>query len=87
MSPANDEAPTVAGSRPQGTARAVSDHCAPSEADHKAEATLQARAALAGCCLYRLADGAFLLTRWGFTKACPDLRAVSALLDRMAGAA
>ena len=48
---------------------------------------LAARAAMAGCGLYRLADGEYLLSKWGITKACPDLRSVAALLDRMAGAA
>lgn len=49
----------------------------------KAFACTAARAALAGCGLYRLADGALLLTRWGLHKTCPDLRSVAALLDAM----
>ncbi len=44
-----------------------------------------ALAALAGCGLYRLASGAWLLTRWGLAKECPDLRSVHALLQRMGG--
>lgn len=51
----------------------------------KAEASMQARAAQAGCGLFRLADGEFLLTKWGMAKSCPDLRSVSALLNRLAG--
>ena len=52
----------------------------------KSLAALQAEAALAGCGLYPLACGGWLLTRWGMAKECPDLRAVAALLARMGGA-
>lgn len=54
-------------------------------AEHKAEANMRARAALAECGLFRLADGEFLLTKWGMAKSCPDLRSVGALLNRLAG--
>ena len=55
--------------------------------DHKAEVNMQARAALAGCAIYRLAGGEFLLTKWGLSKSCPDLRSIGVLLDRLGGAA
>lgn len=45
--------------------------------------TAQAQAARLGCQLFELAGGSFLLTRWGMSKALPDLHAVRALLQRM----
>ena len=56
-------------------------------ADDKAEVSMRARAALAGCGLYQLADGCFLLTKWGLAKTCPDLRSVGALLARLGAVA
>ncbi len=58
-----------------------------SAGEGKAEASMQARAALAGCGLFRLSEGEFLLTKWGMAKSCPDLRSVGALLNRLAGGA
>lgn len=51
--------------------------------DGKAFATLAARAARAGCGLYALASGNYLLTRWQMVRELPDLRAVGQLLDAM----
>ena len=53
----------------------------------KAERTMQARAALAGYAMYRLSDGAYILTKWNLSKTCPDLRSVGALLDRLGSTA
>lgn len=53
----------------------------------KALATMQARAALCGCTLHELADGAFLVGRWNYSKALPCLRAVGDLLRQIGGRA
>lgn len=47
--------------------------------------TLRARAALLGVELYQLADGGFLVRRWGLMKALPDLEAVDRFLARLEG--
>ena len=46
-------------------------------------ATLQARAALAGFELVRLADGTFLVSRWGMAKHLPDAHAVQHFLRQV----
>ncbi len=51
----------------------------------KALATMQARAALCGCTLHELADGAYLVGRWNYSKALPCLRAVGDLLRQIGG--
>ena len=51
----------------------------------KALSTMQARAALCGCTLHELADGAFLVGRWNYSKAVPCLRAVGDLLRQIGG--
>ena len=44
----------------------------------KLKATLQAKLALAGgYALHELADGSFLVTKWGLARPLPDLYAVS----------
>ena len=89
MTAPENKGPTVAAVAPLGLAFEQTDSSAPAsfcgnhDDDHKAFASMAARAALCGAGLYRLADGELLLTRWGFTKTCPDLRSVAALLSRM----
>jgi len=51
----------------------------------KALATMKARAALCGCSLHEMADGGFLVGRWGYSKALPCLRAVGDLLRQIGG--
>lgn len=51
----------------------------------KALTTMQARAALCGCTLHELADGAYLVGRWNYSKAVPCLRAVGDLLRQIGG--
>ncbi|WP_144290193.1 hypothetical protein [Ideonella sp. A 288] len=51
----------------------------------KALATMKARAALCGCTLHELSDGAFLVCRWNYSKAVPCLRAVGDLLRQIGG--
>ena len=46
---------------------------------------MAARAARAGCGLYKLSDGDFLLCKYGMAQSLPDLRSVGALLDRITG--
>lgn len=55
------------------------------DAGRKAYVTMQATAATAGCALYELSTGKFLLTRWGLSRELPDLRAVGALLAQLGG--
>lgn len=52
-------------------------------ADRKAKAGLQARAALAGYELTPLADGGFVASRWGLLKALADTADVEAFLRRV----
>ncbi|MEQ1683477.1 MAG: hypothetical protein ABL916_07485 [Burkholderiaceae bacterium] len=66
-------------------AEPVADQVIADAPEHKIEVNMQARATLAGCGLYRLADGSFLLTKWSMAKSCPDLRSVGALLNRLVG--
>ncbi len=47
---------------------------------------LQARAALRGCELHKLADGRYLMCRWGLTRELADAEAVAAMLAQMGGA-
>ena len=54
--------------------------------DDAADAHLYGLALRAGCQL-RLAEGGYLLSKWGLSKACPDARSVRALLGRIGGAA
>jgi hypothetical protein len=54
-------------------------------ADAKRLATLQARAAIAGFELVRMADGSFVVAKWTMTRSLPDMAAVEAFL-RMVGA-
>ena len=53
----------------------------------QSDAHLYALALRAGCHLLRLADGEFLLSKYGLSKACPDARSVRALLGPIGGAA
>ena len=55
------------------------------DAQGKALAIMQARAARSGCTLHELGDGGFLVGRWGHGKAVPCLRAVGALLRQIGG--
>ena len=52
-------------------------------ADPKAFATLQARAALAGFELVRMADGSFVVARWTMTRALVDIQAVERFLKQV----
>lgn len=55
------------------------------DAARKAFLTVRAEAARAGCALYELAGGGYLLCRWSLSRELPDLRAVTALVRRVAG--
>ena len=54
-------------------------------ASGKALRTMQARAALAGCALYELGEGGFLVGGRGYSKAAPDLRSVGDMLRQIGG--
>ena len=55
------------------------------DAHGKALATMTARAALCGCTLHEMADGAFLVARWNYSQAAPCLRAVGDMLRQIGG--
>jgi hypothetical protein len=61
----------------------------PAEYLGKQYATLQARCALAGVSLHRLENDhgktVFIVSKWALTRELPDLDALSAWLDRVAG--
>jgi hypothetical protein len=46
------------------------------DAQAKVYATIAARLALAGHQVFQLADGGYLVARWGMTRACPSLEAL-----------
>lgn len=50
----------------------------------KALATMQARAAMAGCTLHELADG-YLVSRWNYSRVVPCLRCVGDMLRQIGG--
>lgn len=56
---------------------------APTTPDGKRLATLRAKAALHGIVIHQLADGGFLVCRWGMAKDVPDLDALSRFLHTM----
>jgi hypothetical protein len=56
------------------------------DAQTKRLATITARLALAGHQVFELADGGYLVARWGMTRACPSLEALQSFA-RMVGAA
>jgi hypothetical protein len=49
----------------------------------KAESILASRCALAGWQLVRLADGSFLVSRWGQARPLPDLWSVHRFLEQV----
>jgi hypothetical protein len=59
------------------------DYSTAEATDEKEAARVRAIAALAGCGLYRLAGGGWLLTRWSLCRELPDLAAVGAVLRAM----
>jgi len=83
--PTKEGAQTAGSLGAEGTFAAVHFDRQPDDAqvNGKAFATLAARAARAGCGLYALASGNYLLTRWQMVRELPDLRAVGQLLDAM----
>ena len=56
------------------------------DAGAKAFATLQARAAIAGFELVRMADGSFVVARWTMTRALVDVQAVERFLKQVGAA-
>lgn len=55
------------------------------QAERKAFVTLQARAALAGAELLQMADGSFLLCKWGLTRQLHGPEAAAEMLRQMEG--
>ena len=81
----NDKGVGDCGANPPKTYQIEHAYFADDGGDRKALAAMKARAALCGCTLRELADGAFLLARWDYSKAVPCLRAVGDLLRQIGG--
>ena len=79
-----EKAPVGRGSFSANTNQHIGDDTA-----EKAFATLQARFALLGHCLYRTdaanGTGVFLVSRWGMVKELPDMVAVARFLTLIGG--
>lgn len=58
---------------------------APAEKTGKQIATLKAEMALRGHAVFDLADGAFLVTRWGLTRRCADITELAAFARQIGG--
>lgn len=87
-SPEKDEALTVAtaqGSWDQGSSNSLDSELRVDLKTQrlKAFATLQARAALAGFELVRMADDSFVVARWTMTRALADVAAVESFLAQV----
>ena len=85
MSRPNDKGVSVRSANPPKTHINTQPDFASDDANGKALATMKARAALCGCSLHEMADGGFLVGRWGYSKALPCLRAVGDLLRQIGG--
>lgn len=53
--------------------------------ENKLVATLIARMALMGHAVYKLADGGYLISRWGMTRYCADPAQLAAFLVQIGG--
>ena len=51
----------------------------------KALASMKRRAAECGCAAHEMADGSYLVSKWGCSKSLPCLRAIGDLLRRIGG--
>jgi len=77
---------TIVGAAAQGhRVKVVHEKPAPAS-ESKLLATLQARAAIAGFELVRMADGSFVVARWTMTRALADFAAVEAFLVQVGAA-
>ena len=81
----NNEGVGDCGANPSNTYQKQRPNCADEDGAGKALATMQVRAALCGCTLHELADGAYLVGKWNYSKAVPCLRAVGDLLRQIGG--
>lgn len=84
MSRPNDEGQR-ANAAPQVQTQNQHLHFANDDDGSKALATMKARAALCGCTLHELSDGAYLVGKWNYSRAVPCLRAVGDLLRQIGG--
>lgn len=73
---------SVAADRAQGQTETDTAIIGHSDDDGKPLRHLQAIAALHGIGVLELADGSFLVSRWAYSRALPDLRAVAVFLER-----
>ena len=74
-----------ANAAPQVQTQNQHQHFASDDEGSKAFATMQARAALAGCTLHELSDGGFLVGTWNCSTAAPCLRSVGDMLRQIGG--
>lgn len=84
MEPQKSESPVAAGQFAYQDAD-VGAIVARRELDEKVVNTLIARFALMGHTVHRLADGGFLVERWGLTRHCADVTALRAFLVQIGG--
>jgi len=85
MSRPNDQGVGVRGANPPKTLNNTHPDFASDIASGQALAAMQSRAALAGCAVYQLGEGGFVVGGRGYSKAAPDLRAVGNLLRQIGG--
>ena len=84
MSAANDEAPVVRGSEKHTQDSTIIGDNAELR---KPLARLKAIAALSGVSVFDLSDGSLLVTKWGLTRAVPDVCALAQFLRQIGVAA
>jgi hypothetical protein len=55
-------------------------------ADTKAVSTLKAKLAILGHAVFDLAEGGYIVARWGMARHCPDAAALASFLALVEGA-
>ncbi|MDE1947400.1 MAG: hypothetical protein KGL43_24835 [Burkholderiales bacterium] len=90
VAPANSEEAQAGtsgeGFRGQGSADNQDSAGSTASRLQKEFATARAHAARVGCSLYELSSGGYLVSRWGWAREVPDLRAVGDMLRRIGAA-
>lgn len=53
--------------------------------DAKAVATIKAKLAIMGHAVFDLAEGGYIVTRWGMARHCADVGQLAAFLEQIGG--
>lgn len=53
--------------------------------DAKAVATIKAKLAIMGHAVFDLAEGGYIVTRWGMVRHCADVGQLAAFLEQIGG--